>query len=272
MSHGGLHLPSTDLLKRYSKELLNCPPLTADEERRLALASMHGDWKARDALIEHNLRFAFKMAARFKGKGMDLEDLVAEANIGLCMAADHYNPETFNVRFQTYAGYWIYQCIFKAFSSVLKVRVPSKNFSPWKMLQSMDGAKDLSDEELAAALGTTVATANALRTVDCLSFVSIDAGTEDSKEAKDIPDPEDIEMTALLKCIETDVRAAIEDLPEREKDIMKRYNGIGVKQESSMEIAKSYNLSQERIRQILKAGRTMLETRLRRKYGDGDFA
>lgn len=265
-------MPSDDLFSIYLKELPKYPPLSADRERELALSMQQGDKKAKDELINHNLRFAIKMASNYKNKGMEFEDLVCSANEGLCMAAERYTPAIFNARFQTYAGYWIRQTILKAFAILPTVRIPTKTFHYWKMLQKIKNIQRLTNEELANLLGCSPMTAKALRDINNFTFVSADSTDEESRQLLEVSDSFDLEEHTVLRCAEQDVRDAIDDLPEKEKDIIMRYRGIGCKQETSQEIGKSYNVSPERIRQIERKARVMVETRLRRKYSTDDFS
>lgn len=264
-------MPSDDLLSIYLKELQKYPPLSADRERELALSIQKGDQKAKDELINHNLRFALKVASDYKNKGMEFADLVCSASEGLCLAAERFNPAIFDTRFQTYASYWIKQTILKAFSSITTVRIPAKSFPYWRMLKSIKNIQNFSDEELANLLGCSLSLARTLRGLNNLNFISTDATDEDSKQLLEISDPFDLEEYTIIKCAEQDIRDAIEDLPGKERDIIKRYRGIGCKQETSQEIAKSYNITAERIRQIERKARNMLETRLRKKYSTEDF-
>jgi len=79
--------------------------LTAEDERILARRIQQGDEAALNALVEANLRFAMFMANRYRRRSIDIDDLIQEANIGLMLAARHYDPDR-GVRFTSYAGRW----------------------------------------------------------------------------------------------------------------------------------------------------------------------
>lgn len=79
--------------------------LTAEEERELAERVLLGDEDAREQLVLHNLRLVVHLAQRYKGKGVDLEDIIQQGNYGLMVAVDKYDPS--KGRFTTYATYWI---------------------------------------------------------------------------------------------------------------------------------------------------------------------
>lgn len=108
----------------YMNEIGKIPLLGSDEEKELARLSKKGDVKAREKLINSNLRFVVKVAMKFKGCGMDLEDIICEGNAGLIKAVEKFNPEK-NIRFTTYAIWWIRESIFKALNETgCMIRVP----------------------------------------------------------------------------------------------------------------------------------------------------
>lgn len=100
-------------MKIYLKDLGKSNLLTADEERKLAIAIALGDSAAKDRLVESNLRLVISVARRYVGRGMNLEDLIGEGNLGLIKAAERFEPK-FKTRFSTYATYWIKEAIMTA--------------------------------------------------------------------------------------------------------------------------------------------------------------
>ena len=82
-----------EVLSTYLKTIDKIPLLTYDEEYELALKAKNGDKKAREKLINANLRFVVSVAKKFRGQGMPLEDLINEGNIGLMTAVDKFEPE-----------------------------------------------------------------------------------------------------------------------------------------------------------------------------------
>ncbi|HIR49649.1 MAG TPA: sigma-70 family RNA polymerase sigma factor, partial [Candidatus Faecimonas gallistercoris] len=97
-------------LGAYLKEIGKFPLLTKDEEITLGLKVQEKDEKARELLINSNLRLVVFIARKYQNKGMDLLDLINEGNIGLMNAVDKYDP-TMGYRFSTYATWWIRQAI-----------------------------------------------------------------------------------------------------------------------------------------------------------------
>jgi len=80
--------------------------LTLEQEQELGYRIQKGDESAINSLVEANLRFAMYMANRYRRETVDIDDLIQEANIGLMLAARHFDPEQ-GVRFTSYAGWWI---------------------------------------------------------------------------------------------------------------------------------------------------------------------
>ena len=112
-------------LEAYLTEINETPLLSADEEKDLARRVLTGDMAARDHLVRANLRLVVNIARGFRGRGLDLPDLVAEGNMGLVRAVEGFDPNM-NTRFSTYASYWVKQSIKRAVVNTAKtVRVPA---------------------------------------------------------------------------------------------------------------------------------------------------
>src|SRR5258707_15286602 len=97
-------------LNTYLREIRDDPLLSAADERSLADAIAGGDRDARARMIQANLRLVVKIAREYLGRGMTLDDLIGEGNLGLIRATEEYDPR-FGTRFSTYASYWIKQAI-----------------------------------------------------------------------------------------------------------------------------------------------------------------
>lgn len=109
----------------YLIEIDETPLLNAQEERELAGLVQIGDIAARDQLVRANLRLVVSIARNYVGKGLAVEDLVGEGNMGLIRAAEGYDPNA-GTRFATYATYWIRQSIRRALSrDANTLRLPS---------------------------------------------------------------------------------------------------------------------------------------------------
>jgi RNA polymerase primary sigma factor len=112
-------------LNLYLREIKDGPLLSAGEERELAEAIAKGDRDARARMIQANLRLVVKIARDYVGRGMVLDDLIGEGNLGLIRAAEEFDPR-FGTRFSTYASYWIKQAIRHALiNTSATIRLPA---------------------------------------------------------------------------------------------------------------------------------------------------
>jgi len=116
---------ATSTLNLYLREIKDGPLLSAVEERELAEAIARGDRDARARMIQANLRLVVKIARDYLGRGMVLDDLIGEGNLGLIRAAEEFDPR-FGTRFSTYASYWIKQAIRHALiNTAATIRLPA---------------------------------------------------------------------------------------------------------------------------------------------------
>ena len=114
-----------DSLQVYLREIRNESLLSSADECFLAEAIAAGDKDARTRMIQANLRLVVKIARDYTGRGMVLEDLIGEGNIGLIRATEEFEPR-FGTRFSTYAAYWIKQSIRHALiNTTATIRLPA---------------------------------------------------------------------------------------------------------------------------------------------------
>src|SRR6202161_1738358 len=112
-------------LETYLREINETALLTADEEKMLARRIADGDRAARDRMVRANLRLVVNIARGYVGKGLALQDLIEEGNLGLLRAVEGFDPAV-GTRFSTYASYWIKQSIKRALVNTAKpIRIPA---------------------------------------------------------------------------------------------------------------------------------------------------
>src|SRR5438270_10098578 len=102
--------PAQTPLETYLREINETPLLSAEQERELAYKIEQGDSEARDRMVRANLRLVVNIARHYTGKGLSLQDLIAEGNLGLLRAVEAFDP-SMKTLFSTYASYWIKQSI-----------------------------------------------------------------------------------------------------------------------------------------------------------------
>ena len=129
-----------EVLSIYLREINRIPLISHDEEYELAVKAKSGDRKAREKLLNANLRFVVSVAKKFRGQGLPLSDLINEGNIGLITALDKFEPEK-GYHFISYAVWWIRQSIMKALSEKGRaVRLPLNRTNELMQIQKAQKA------------------------------------------------------------------------------------------------------------------------------------
>ena len=251
---------SDDALGAYLKRIAQVPLLKKEEELRLGKATQRGDEKALKQLVEANLRFVVKVALRYRGCGLSLPDLINEGNIGLLEAARRYSPD-YNVKFITYAVWWIRQAIMQALAiSGGAVRLPLRKA---RLASRLDDIRaDLSqqlqatptDSEVTEELDLSASDLEgALHRAGQLAFLSDEIGLEqrigmELYESKQLP-PADYEL--IRRSLREEVERMLGSLTERERLIVELRFGLGKEEAMTLkEVGKQLKLSRERVRQI----------------------
>lgn len=112
-------------LETYLREINETALLSAEDEHELAVAIGRGNTEARDRMVRANLRLVVNIARGYTGKGLGLQDLIEEGNLGLLRAVEGFDPAV-GTRFSTYASYWIKQSIKRALINTAKtIRIPA---------------------------------------------------------------------------------------------------------------------------------------------------
>ncbi len=146
-------------LETYLREINETALLTAAQERELATRIGQGDTRARDQMVRANLRLVVNIARGYTGKGLGLQDLIEEGNLGLLRAVEGFDP-SMGTRFSTYASYWIKQSIKRALiNSAKTIRIPAymvELLSKWRRANarlSEELGRTPTVEEIARVLG-----------------------------------------------------------------------------------------------------------------------
>jgi RNA polymerase primary sigma factor len=146
-------------LETYLREINETSLLSADDEHELAVAIGEGDSRARDRMVRANLRLVVNIARGYTGKGLGLQDLIEEGNLGLLRAVEGFDP-AMGTRFSTYASYWIKQSIKRALINTAKtIRIPAymvELLSKWRRASTRlaeELGRTPTPEEVARVLG-----------------------------------------------------------------------------------------------------------------------
>ncbi len=250
-----------DSLKQYLYDIHKFPILSQEETLLLLNKIKNGDKKARDYLINCNLKLVVNIAKRLVGNGLEIQDLIQEGTIGLSLSIDRYD-ETKGAKFTTYAIWWIRQTIYQSLCDKSRlIRVPS-NVS-LNMRRIRRTCKQLSklllreptDEEIAKELNMNVSLVKKIRKID-EAVISIDAELDDEGNtvglylSSDSKTPEEEYEQRELE-LEIDRLLRTSNLSTVEQEVIKHHFGvIGYKQLSLRELGKKYNYTCENIRQI----------------------
>ena len=256
-SRGG----GSESLKKYLKEISRLSRITAEEERVLGAKIAKGDHEALKRLVEANLRFVVSYAKRYRGCGMSFLDLINEGNIGLIEAAKRYDPAK-NVKFITYAVWWVRQAIIHALSDQSGAfRLPQKQANLLYRIGKAQAAlrtelrRAPSAQEIAVRVSVTAEeVTNLLQVADdniSLSAV-IDEEHEfhlaDKLEQSTIPSAD---LVLLRSSLKLHLRQALGDLDAKEERVLRLRFGLdGADPKTLKEIGEMLDLSRERIRQI----------------------
>jgi RNA polymerase primary sigma factor len=261
-----------ELIASYLVKISRDRLLTHPEELELSRRAREGDKRARQRLIEKNLRLVVSVAKKYRGYGLPFEDLIQEGNIGLMKAVEKYDPDR-GFRFSTYATWWIRQAVQRAVIDKGRViRVPvhmaekiRKIGRTFSELQSEHG-REPTEEEVAERLGWDVeevriamsATADATSLNKALGVEEGAAELMDVVEDVHAPETPD----AVIQEIETSgLWAAVGRLPERARHVLVRRYGLDGRENATLaDLADELGLSRERIRQIQSEAEQLLKT------------
>ncbi len=251
--------PNGNALDYYLRDLAASHPISSAEEIALATRMKQGDLSARDKLVEANLRFVVTVALKYKNRGVPLSDLISAGNLGLITATERFD-ETRGFKFISYAVWWIRQAILQTLAEHGRlVRLPVNRLELIRRIthyisdcRRNEGLTP-TEAEIAQAFDITEE-----QVIDTLStspiIFSLDTPLHDEHTSlldvmadKNQASPDE-EM--LLNALKEDIREMLDTLDDREEEIIRLYFGLDSQEWTLEAIARKFNLTRERVRQI----------------------
>ena len=208
----------TETVRVYYDDLKKYKPLTKAKEKRLLKKCKKGNLKAKNEILEANLRFVFDIAKHYTGRGVPISELISDGNIGLLRAIEKFD-ESKDVKFISYAVWWIRQAMLESIkrrNAINFVEIEPNTDNDYSMDKKL-----IEDDE------------------DDV-FFNNDFSNENDEKSIEVSENQRNIITSLIGT-----------LSDRERDIVENYYGINDKKELTLtDIGKKYNLSSERVRQI----------------------
>jgi len=256
-------LPSTDrnVMRTYMQEIGKTPLLSKEEEIELAARIKKGDKAARDHMISANLRLVVKIAHDYNNFGLPLLDLISEGNIGLVKAVERFDPSK-GGKLSTYAAWWIKQSIKRALANQSKtIRLPVHMVDRIAKMRKITAElaneldREPTDEEIAYAMDLPV------NKIAHLKSVSVRPSSLDAPVGEDgdttfgelVGDENEASPLENLqeKSISNDIKAVIDQLEDRESEIISLRFGLDGNHPLTLEeVGEKFDITRERVRQI----------------------
>ena len=249
------------VIRQYFKEIRKIPLLTVEEERELGYRIRQGDIGAQQKLIESNLRFVIAQAKKFARSPIQYPELISAGNLGLIQAARRFDPDM-NVRFISYANWWIWQGMYqhvswgtRPFSVSPKIVQLGYRIARLQNHMEFTGASSFTSEDVAAEIGVSIKDVERARnmtgaTVSLNQPLDSDGFQElgDMIEQTCIPSPE---SESILKGLHRRLEVSIARLRPVEQTIIRRRFGLDSGDTVTLrELGSDLDLSRERVRQI----------------------
>ena len=248
-------------VKLYLKEIGEYPLLSKEEEIKIAEKAANGSIKAREKLINCNLRLVVYIAKKYEGKGLSFLDLIQEGNLGLIKAVEKFDY-TKGYKFSTYATYWIKQSISKAIMEQSRnIRIPINIIERISAIRKAEKdyqqtfEKTPSQEEIAAILKLDIKKVKeAYDWMNDTTSLDVSIGEDEDVTIGSFVEDESVKESFEVINNENQYNGLydiLNTLTDKEKTVIFRRFGLNRERAETLEeIGKSMKLSRERIRQI----------------------
>jgi len=259
-----------DLIPSYFAHIDKGKLLTHAEEVDLSKRAKAGDKRARQRLIEKNLRLVVSVAKKYRGMGLPFEDLIQEGNIGLMKAVEKFDPDR-GWRFSTYATWWVRQAVQRAVADKGRtIRVPVHMGDKIRKMArayneiSAEKEREPTDEEVAERLGWTAEQVRDVKGAmpDATSLNQTLSSDGDSSEIGELIEDERASEVAGTVIGEMEINwlaEAVEQLPERHRHVLIKRYGLGDEQTATLaQLSEELGISRERVRQVQREAERML--------------
>jgi RNA polymerase primary sigma factor len=253
--------PSLDSLRLYLRAIGRVDLLTAEQEVMLAQRIERGDMRAKQQMIEANLRLVVSIAKSYLGRGLTFLDLIQEGSMGLIRAVEKFDYRR-GYKFSTYATWWIRQAVTRAIADKGRtIRIPvhmverlNKVIHVERQLIQQLG-REPTPEEIARELDSTVREVrDVLRMAQQPVSLEKPIGEEEDSELGDFVEDQTAESPFELaadRLRRENLRRALAALPEREREVIEmRFGLVGERAYTLEEVGRAFNVTRERIRQI----------------------
>jgi RNA polymerase primary sigma factor len=263
--------PSLDSLRLYLREIGKVPLLTADQEVSLAKRIERGDERAKQHMIEANLRLVVSIAKGYLGRGLTFLDLIQEGSLGLIRAVEKFDHRK-GFKFSTYATWWIRQAVTRAIADKARtIRIPVHMVEKLNKVVHIERqlvqrlGREPRPEEVAEELEMSVEEVREiLRMAQMPISLEKPIGEEEDSSLGDFVPDDQAESpfdTASLSLRREDIEAALGSLPERDRKVIElRYGLLGEAPCTLEEVGRAFGVTRERIRQIENNTLKRLET------------
>ena len=248
----------TESFNKYLRDVSGLDMINPETEIELAKRIKAGDIKAQDQLVKANLRFVISVAKQYVGRGLDIEDLVSEGNLGLIKAAQKFD-ETRGIKFISFAVWWIRQSILQSLAdNSRQVRLPLNQINALNKIKSAENDLEQQLQRKATAselaeylnieedkINLSITSSQKISSMDTPFGDDSDFTLADTFQSSDFADTEIIQSDISEK-----IKGALSNLTERERFIIINLFGIGVNEMTLGEVANKLDLTSERVRQI----------------------